>query len=100
MNHPDDGPFYEIVNEAGTMADLGATCFQKFTCLACNTRQTMDTPNVFYKTGRCQECSFITNLEVEGCGFMLVASSDPEEHAKFVKALQESIAAAQPRNRN
>lgn len=100
MNHPDDGPFYEIVDEVEMMVELGATCFQKFTCLACRARETMTEPNTFYKTGKCDECGYITNLEVEGCGFMLVASSDPEEHARFVEALQESIKSAQPRNRN
>ena len=95
-----DGPFYEIAGEMEEQIAKGATCFQKFTCLACGARETMAVPNVLYKTGKCQECSYITNLEATGCGFMLVASADPEEHADFIKVLQESIESAQPRNRN
>lgn len=100
MNHKDDGPFYEIAAEIEQLVGLGATCFQRFTCEACLARETMPDPNVLYKAGRCDECGHITNLELRGCGFMLVASNDPEEHAKFIAALQESIESAQPRNRN
>jgi hypothetical protein len=100
MNHPDDGNFWTIADEVERAISLGATCFQKFTCEACLARETMTEPNVLYKTGRCDECGHVTDLEQKGCGFMLVSSSDPVEHAKFVKALQESIESAQPRNRN
>lgn len=100
MNHPDDGPFYEIAQEIEGLVTAGATIFQKFTCEICRARQTMPSPNVLYKTGRCDECGHITNLERNGCGFMLIASSDPVEHQAFVEVMRESIEAAQPRNRN
>jgi hypothetical protein len=91
-----DGPFYEIADEMQAQIELGATCYQKFTCLACQSRQTMDVPNVLYTTGRCQECDTITDLVVQGCGFMLIASKDP----RMIEAVQKSIDDTQPRNRN
>ena len=74
--------------------------FQKFTCEACLARQTMDTPNAFYTSGKCDECGHITQLKTGCCGFMLVQSADPVKHKEFVEMLTESIRAAQPRNRN
>ena len=100
MNHPDDGPFYEIAKEIEALITTGASIFQKFTCEICSARQTMSVPNVLYTAGRCDECGHSTNLERNGCGFMLVASSDPIEHQAFVDVLRESIKSAQPRNRN
>lgn len=91
-----DGPFYFIAQEMEEQIALGATTFQKFSCLSCNARQTMPVPNVLYKTGKCQECGFITDIEATGCGFMLVASDDPG----LVDIVRESIENAEPRNRN
>jgi hypothetical protein len=100
MLHPDDGPFWEIVHEAEEAINLGATVFQKFTCPVCLARETMTEPNVFYKEGRCDECAFVADLVKQGCGFMLIASSDPEMQEQFVQELKERIAAAKPRNLN
>jgi hypothetical protein len=91
-----DASFYDLAREMEEQIALGGTCFQRFSCLACGARETMAVPNVLYKLGQCQECGFITNLEKTGCGFMLVASSDPE----FTEAVQEIIESVQPRNRN
>lgn len=95
-----DGPFMEIAAECERLIASGATIFQKFTCEGCRARQTMPDPNVLFTLGRCDECHFITDMRVTGCGFMMVASGDPEQHAEFVKTLAESIATSQPRNRN
>lgn len=101
MLHPDDGEFYKIVAEAEALvAEGNSTIFQKFTCEICLARQTMDRPNALYKTGKCDECGHISNLERNGCGFMLVASKDPVAHRAFVNDLSRSIAKSQPRNRN
>ncbi len=32
----------------------------------------MDTPDVFYKTGKCEECKKITNIEKRGCNLMVM----------------------------
>lgn len=101
MLHPDDGEFYKIVAEIeALLAEGNSTIFQKFTCEICRARQTMDRPNVLYKTGKCDECGHISNLERNGCGFMLIASDDPVAHRAFVNDVSRSIAAAQPRRRN
>lgn len=98
--NPDDGNFYEIVKEAeGLIAD-GATVFQRFTCLACNARQTMAHPDRFYTSGKCQECGYVTDIVANGCGFMLVAGSDPDMQKELVEGISQSMENVQPRNRN
>lgn len=100
MNHPDDGPFYEIAAEVEKLLDAGATIFQRFTCVACKARETMDVPNRLYMRGKCQECGYVTDLVAEGCGFMLIASNDPVKQDAFVDLLRSSISSTKPRNRN
>jgi hypothetical protein len=95
-----DGRFEDITKEAETLIARGGTCFQRFTCLVCGARQTMPDPDVFYTRGRCDECGFVTDLREHGCGFMLIASSNPQAHMEFVQDVAESIRTAQPRNRN
>lgn len=48
-----------------------ADVYQTFTCGNCGARQTMETPNIFYKEGSCEECDAIT--EITYCGFSLVS---------------------------
>jgi transcription elongation factor Elf1 len=95
-----DGPLQEIAKECEALIADGATIWQKFTCLACNSRQTMSEPNVLYTSGKCQECGFVTDIAVTGCGFMLVTSNDAEAHEEFVDALSEQIKSSEPRGRN
>lgn len=96
----DDGEFYSVVAEAEALIEDGATVFQRFTCVACQTRQTMPDPNRFYTSGLCDECKFVTDIVQNGCGFMLVMGTDPEMQEEFIKGLSESIANSKPRNRN
>lgn len=65
-------PFYDVVEQANQLIQKGAIVYQKFTCDECGVRQTMDVPNTFYKFGRCEECGGSTNIETEGCNFLLV----------------------------
>jgi len=88
--HPGDGPFDEVVANADRMLAQGSiTVWQKFTCSYCGVRQTMDTPDTFYKTGRCEECGLISNLELQGCGFTLIKSATPELHDEIVETIQK-----------
>jgi hypothetical protein len=48
------------------------TFFQQFNCCACGTKQTMETPNRFHLKGICQECKTETNIEKDGCNYMIV----------------------------
>lgn len=100
MNHDDDGPFLVIADQCEKLVEAGATIFQKFTCIGCRARQTMAVPNALYTTGSCDECGCVTDIRKEGCGFMLVQSSDPGKQEKFVALLAEMIAGAPANNRN
>lgn len=74
MNGPEtiDFPFFEVVAEADRRIAMGATIYQKFTCAGCGARLTIETPNVFHRTGSCDGCNVITNIEQRGCNYMLV----------------------------
>jgi hypothetical protein len=65
-------PFYDIVKQATEVMRNGGTVFQQFNCANCGAKQTMDDPNVFHKTGRCEECEAITDIEKDGCNFMVM----------------------------
>jgi hypothetical protein len=72
-------PFYECVMQAKTLMTKGADVYQQFNCANCSTKQTMSKPNTFYKSGRCEECGYVTNIEANGCNFMAhfqVATTD------------------------
>ena len=66
-------PFYECTEAAVKFMERGHRVFQQFNCSHCGKKQTMDTPNVFYKLGNCEECGKQTDIEKEGCNYMLHA---------------------------
>jgi len=66
-------PFNECVTAAEEFMNRGHRIFQQFNCAACGAKQTMDIPNVFYRTGKCEECGHVTNIEKDGCNYMLHA---------------------------
>jgi hypothetical protein len=68
LNHP----FYEVAAQADLQISLGHLVFQKFTCAYCGARQGIEEPNKFYKTATCEECGKLTNIEKDGCNFMLL----------------------------
>jgi hypothetical protein len=76
-----------IIEEIAVLADAqiqkGMTIWQKWTCPNCDSRQTMDTPNVLYRSGRCQECGQVNIITV--CGFMLAGGALVEDLAKSIK---------------
>jgi len=65
-------PFYEVAAEAKRAMDKGATIHQQFNCARCGVKQTVDTPNTFHKLGNCEECGHTTNIEKDGCNFMVI----------------------------
>jgi hypothetical protein len=67
-----DKPWEEIIEKASRLlkAYPNMELHQKFTCAKCKSRQMMDTPNKFYTEGQCQECGFVTDLQLLGCGFL------------------------------
>jgi hypothetical protein len=69
-----DHPFYEVAAAAKKWIDAGQTIHQKFTCENCGVRQTMEIPNVFYTSGKCEECGHVTDLKLRGCNYLLYAA--------------------------
>lgn len=70
-----DFPFKDVVAECDRHIARGATIYQKFTCTGCGQRLTIETPNTLYATGACDRCPTITDIEKQGCNYMLVLSS-------------------------
>jgi transcription elongation factor Elf1 len=68
-----DHPFYECVDAASALIEKGADVYQKFTCAKCGSRQTMEEKNKFFKTGRCEECGHVTDVESQGCNYLVHA---------------------------
>jgi hypothetical protein len=72
MPKPKDYPFNEITLAIERLAAQGAQCFQKWTCEQCGERFGMDEPNTLYKTGYCESCNHVTNIEERGCNYAIV----------------------------
>lgn len=64
-------PFDEVVANAQQAINNGATVHQQWNCEHCGAKQTMETPNTFYRTGTCEECKKVTNIEKAGHNFMV-----------------------------
>jgi hypothetical protein len=67
-------PFYECVQTATELIEEGHTIYQHFLCAGCGSKQTMEDANVFHKFGKCEECGGMTNIEHDGCNYMLVTN--------------------------
>lgn len=67
-----NGPFYEVAEAAEKVAAAGGLTFQKFSCTKCSARLTMSEPNKFYKQGTCDQCGALTDIEADGCNFMVI----------------------------
>ena len=65
-------PFHESAARAHTFVLDGHHVYQQFNCAHCGAKQTMPDANKFYKLGRCEECNGLTNIEADGCNYMLV----------------------------
>lgn len=71
-----DIPFDNCVSLADNAIANGLIVYQKWTCDHCGARQTMDQPNVFYRSGTCEECNKVT--DIEECGFMATVEINNE----------------------
>lgn len=65
-------PWQDVLDTADKAVKQGATVYQQFKCAHCGAKQTIDTPNSFHRTGSCEECGKLTNIEKNGHNFMLV----------------------------
>jgi predicted RNA-binding Zn-ribbon protein involved in translation (DUF1610 family) len=70
-----DFPFEEIADRVDGLIGEGATVYQKFTCVGCGQRLTMEEPNVLYTQGECDRCGAVTDLKAQGCNYLLVMDS-------------------------
>jgi hypothetical protein len=61
-----DQTFKELLPMAIQILDNGGKFWAKFTCGHCGARQTFDVPNIFYTSGKCEECEQITVLQKYG----------------------------------
>lgn len=73
-----DYPLQECADAAEKLAAKGLFVFQKFTCDGCGSRQTMDTPNQFFTSGKCEECGTVTDIKKKGCNY-LVTTVNPSD---------------------
>ena len=79
-----DRPIEEIAVLCDIQIERGMTVWQKWTCDHCGARQTMDAPNVLYRSGICEECSQQTDIQY--CGFMLANATGAELVQKSLDA--------------
>jgi hypothetical protein len=64
-----DYPFADCAIKAEALANAGHEVFQKFTCAGCGARLQIEEPNVFHKTGTCDKCRVVTDIEKQGCNY-------------------------------
>ena len=72
-----DHPFKEVVAKAQVLISEGFYLYQKFTCSNCQNRLTIGKPNTFYKSGQCDKCGHITDIEAQGCNYILSTTRLP-----------------------
>jgi len=78
-----DKPVEEIAVQADAQIQKGFTIWQKWTCAHCGSRQTMDEPNLLYRSGRCQNCDKVSVIAV--CGFMLAGGDLVDDVAQSIR---------------
>ena len=65
-------PFDETADAAFEAMRKGATIWQQFNCASCGIKQTMAEKNKFYTRGVCEECGHETDIQRDGCNFMVM----------------------------
>jgi predicted RNA-binding Zn-ribbon protein involved in translation (DUF1610 family) len=70
----DNHPFDFVLDEANKLLENpNVNLYQKFTCIGCGNRLTMEEPNTFYTSGTCDKCGTLTDIRKEGCNYLVVA---------------------------
>jgi hypothetical protein len=67
-----DFPIDAVAAKAKQMHAAGWDVHQKWTCRHCGSRQTMETPNQFYRQGICEECKRTT--QITECNYLCCTS--------------------------
>jgi hypothetical protein len=67
-------PMDDILTEVNkVLENPNVNVFQKFTCAGCGNRLTIEEPNTFYTSGKCDACGHITDIKKDGCNFLVIA---------------------------
>jgi hypothetical protein len=66
-------PWGEVLANAERKMQDGYDVYQQFNCERCRTKQTIMTPNIFHRTGQCEECQHVTDIEKAGMNFMMTS---------------------------
>lgn len=67
-----DFPFEECVKAASELIVKGGVkVFQKFSCVGCGARLTVEEPNKFFTHGSCDKCPAVTDIKKNGCNYLL-----------------------------
>jgi rRNA maturation protein Nop10 len=65
-------PMLECMKRADELIEkYGGYVLQQFNCAKCGEKQTMDVPNAFFTHGICERCGAQTDIEKDGCNYML-----------------------------
>jgi hypothetical protein len=78
-------PFHEVAENAEYQIGKGAKVYQQWQCAHCGMKQTMPDQNKFYTHGKCEECSKITDIEKNGCNFMVAMTTDDKEFEQWIR---------------
>ena len=73
--NPNDWPFDEVAEAAAKLVKEGHTIWQKWSCRACGSRQTMAVPNKLFVKGKCEACGALTNIKKRGCNYTLLSTT-------------------------
>lgn len=82
-------PIKECEEAARKLIAQGATIYQKFTCAGCGQRLTMDEPNQFFTEGGCDKCDAITDIEKDGCNYLVTSTGTIDEVSAALSPLFE-----------
>lgn len=64
-------PIATCLKTAKPYVEKGATIYQQFLCEHCGAKQTIEEANTWFAEGKCEECNKITNIERNGCNYLM-----------------------------
>lgn len=71
-------PLSEVLPQVNEWIARGATIYQQFNCAHCAAKQTMAEPNRIYSRGLCEECGGETDIEKDGCNYLVAVGITPQ----------------------
>lgn len=64
-------PLLDCAQKAEGLIQRGGDVYQQFTCAQCGAKQTMNVKNTFFTSGTCEECGGLTDIQKDGCNYMV-----------------------------